>query len=80
MLVLPAFGTLANSITMGLRAPLNLAKAASARSTAIYRELANLRERMAKLEGVVEGFMRGQIPWDAAQTPLRELPVLSSGR
>ena len=47
--------------------------------TAIYRELANLREWMAKLEGVVEGFMRGQIPWDAAQTPLRELPVLSSG-
>ena len=34
--------------------------------TAIYRELANLRERMAKLEGAVEGFMRGQIPRDAA--------------
>ena len=25
-----------------------------------------LRERMAKLEGAVEGFMRGQIPRDAA--------------
>ena len=34
--------------------------------SAIYRELANLREQMAKLEGAVEGFMRGQIPRDAA--------------
>ncbi len=41
-------------------------------TTAIYRELANLRERMAKLEGAVEGFMRGTDPAGRGINPLRQ--------
>ncbi len=38
------------------------------RFDAVHRELADLRERMAKLEGVLDGFLAGRRDRDAAWT------------